>query len=179
MSRRKKKQEEKVSIGPTKNRAGAVGTLGGLALAAFFISWWITTRANESQKPAVAETKPAAIEATPVTKSPTVEKAAPVEFRRLEGKWVRPDGGYVLEIRSIDPSGKMNAAYLNPRPINISLAQASREGDNLKVAVELRDTNYPGSLYELTYDPASDSLVGIYFQATQQQQFEVNFTRMK
>jgi len=183
MSRRKKNRKQEPPVQPINNRAGTLGTLGGLALAAFFISWWITNRVNESQAPAVAETTlavgiPAVVE-TPAPKPAPVEKPEPVNFRPLEGKWVRPDGGYVLEIRSIDPSGKMNAAYLNPRSINISSAQASREGESLRVSIELRDTNYPGSLYHLTYDPGTDSLAGTYFQATEQQQFEVEFKRMK
>src|SRR5690242_6383851 len=46
--------------------------------------------------------------------SPTVSK--------LTGKWVRPDGGYVLELKSVGSGGKMDAAYFNPRPINVSRA---------------------------------------------------------
>ena len=34
------------------------------------------------------------------------------------------DGGYVIEIRSIRARGKLDAAYLNPRPINVSQATA-------------------------------------------------------
>jgi len=33
------------------------------------------------------------------------------------------------------------------------------------VFIELRDVNYPGSTYSLTYEPASDQLKGIYYQA--------------
>ena len=47
------------------------------------------------------------------------------------------------------------------------------------VFVELRDTNYLGSTYTLAYNPSTDSLVGIYFQATLKQQFEVEFKRQK
>ena len=39
--------------------------------------------------------------------------------------------------------------------------------------------NYPGSTYTLTYDPASDQLKGVYYQAALQQRFEVVFVRMK
>ena len=49
----------------------------------------------------------------------------------------------------------------------------------LQVFVELRDVNYPGSTYTLSYEPATDRLKGIYFQAVQQQQFEVEFVRKK
>jgi hypothetical protein len=56
---------------------------------------------------------------------------------------------------------------------------ASRDGAAVEVFIELRDANYPGSTYNLTYDPQSDQLQGIYYQAALQQQFEVFFVRMK
>ena len=100
-------------------------------------------------------------------------------FDALNGRWLRPDGGYSLEIRSVDTSGKIDAVYLNPKPINIATAEATRDGSTLKVFVELRAPNYPGSTYTLTYDPASDQLKGIYYQAVEQQRFPVAFVRMK
>jgi len=102
-----------------------------------------------------------------------------IDFQTLNGRWLRPDGGYILEIRTVDPSGKIDGAYLNPRPINIAKAEATRDGSTLKVFVELRAPNYPGSTYTLTYDPKQDQLKGIYFQAVQQQTFNVYFVRMK
>ena len=100
-------------------------------------------------------------------------------FDALNGRWRRPDGGYVLEIRSADSSGKLDASYLNPKPINIAKAEATREGSTLKVFVELRAPNYPGSTYTLTYDPQLNQLKGIYFQAVEQQRFNVNFVKIK
>ena len=102
-----------------------------------------------------------------------------IDFQTLNGRWLRPDGGYVLEIRAVDPNGKIDAAYLNPRPINIAKAEATRDGSTVKVFVELRAPNYPGSTYTLTYDPQQDQLRGIYFQAVQRQSFNVFFVRMK
>jgi hypothetical protein len=52
-------------------------------------------------------------------------------------------------------------------------------GSSMKVFVELRAPNYPGSTYTLTYDPQQDRLKGIYFQAAQQQSFNVEFVRLK
>jgi len=100
-------------------------------------------------------------------------------FDALNGRWLRPAGGYILEIRSVDPGGKINGVYLNPKPINIAKAEATRDGSTLKVFVELRAPNYPGSTYTLTYDREHDQLRGIYFQAVQQQNFNVYFVRMK
>jgi hypothetical protein len=100
-----------------------------------------------------------------------------VEFQKLIGRWVRPDGGYVIEIRKIGSGGKMEAAYFNPRPINVSQAEVVRKKEGLEVFVELRDTGYPGSTYTLTYNPRQDMLTGIYFQATIGQTFDVLFVR--
>jgi hypothetical protein len=103
---------------------------------------------------------------------------APSDFQKLKGRWLRPDGGYVLEIKSVQDQGKLNAAYFNPKPINVAKAEASQAGATTKVFVELRDVNYPGSTYTLTYLADKDLLVGIYYQALQQQSFEVYFERM-
>lgn len=103
--------------------------------------------------------------------------AATAAFAKLPGKWLRPDGGYILEIRSVAPDGKLDAAYLNPRPINVAKAEAYQAGGSIKVFIELRDVNYPGSTYTLTYDPAKDQLTGDYFQAAMKQTYDVAFTR--
>jgi hypothetical protein len=100
-------------------------------------------------------------------------------FAGLKGRWQRPDGGYVIDIQEIDANGKMAAAYFNPRPINVFQAEAALDGTTLKVFIELRDVNYPGATYQLTYDPGSDRLQGVYFQPALQQSFQVFFVRMK
>jgi hypothetical protein len=101
------------------------------------------------------------------------------ELAKLVGKWERPDGGYILEIRSVDASGKLDAGYYNPDPINVARAAALRDKGTNKVFVELRDANYPGCTYTLTHDPQSDQLYGQYFQAAMQQTFDVVFARVK
>jgi hypothetical protein len=100
-------------------------------------------------------------------------------FGALKGRWVRPDGGYILHIRDVDAGGKIGAMYLNPRPINVARAEARRDGSRLQVFVELRDVNYPGSTYTLQYDPASDRLKGSYFQAVEKQTYAIEFIRAK
>jgi len=117
-------------------------------------------------------------EAQPKKESGTGTKGK-TGFEVLEGRWLRPDGGYIVQIRSVDSSGKIDAGYFNPRPINVSKAQATRESGKIKVFIELRDTGYPGSTYTLTHDPKEDVLRGVYFQAAARQNFDVHFTRMK
>jgi len=106
-------------------------------------------------------------------------KTGQVSGERLVGRWDRPDGGYVLEIRSARAGGQLEAAYLNPRSIKVSRAEWRREEGHLLVFVELRDVNYPGSTYNLRYVPDKDRLVGSYYQAVQKQTFDVEFGREK
>ena len=101
------------------------------------------------------------------------------QFEKLIGRWQRPDGGYVLAIKSFADNGALDAAYFNPKSIHVAKAEASRDGDATKVFIELRDVNYPGSTYTLTYNPASGQLKGIYYQAAEKQRFDVAFVRMK
>jgi hypothetical protein len=100
-------------------------------------------------------------------------------FDVLKGRWLRPDGGYIIQIKNVDGTGRMDAGYFNPRPINIFRAEAKRESGKMKVFIELRDAGYPGSTYTLTYDPKEDVLRGVYYQAAMKQSFDVYFTRMK
>ncbi len=129
----------------------ATAGLGGL--------WWWNTRHLDA--------KPAGTSSSVVAS----------EFEKLKGRWLRPDGGYVLEVRSVDDTGVVDALYLNPRPIRVAKARASQDGGALKLSIELRDVNYPGSTYDLTYRSASDELTGNYFQAVVGQNFEVVFQR--
>jgi hypothetical protein len=119
--------------------------------------------------------EPAPAEATNVP-PPAATEVSP-DFLKLRGRWLRPDGGYVLEISNVMTDGELEAGYFNPRPINVSTARATREGDQTKVFIELRDVNYPGSTYTLTYVPQNDQLSGIYYQALLKQSFEVVFIR--
>lgn len=109
----------------------------------------------------------------------TESAAERADFQALVGKWVRPDGGYVIAVRSVDSDGRVDAGYFNPRPINVSRAEASAQGKTIKLFIELQAAGYPGSTYELMYAPGNDVLVGIYFQAAMQQRFEVVFVRTK
>ena len=101
----------------------------------------------------------------------------PETVRKLFGKWLRADGGYVLELKSADKSGVMDAAYFNPKPIHVSRAVWMQGGAGLQVAVELNDVGYPGATYVLTYDPQADKLAGQYTQPQMQQTFDIEFVR--
>jgi hypothetical protein len=117
--------------------------------------------------------------AVPGGQSAATAVTATAGFQPLHGRWLRPDGGYILDIRDVDASGKIEAVYLNPRPIHVARAEATGDGATLQVFVELRAPGYPGSTYTLRYEPQRDQLEGSYFQAALQQRFEVVFVRMK
>ncbi|GEM_PF-463349 len=117
----------------------------------------------------------------PITGAVPVEAAQSRggDIQRLAGRWIRPDGGYLLELSDIKKDGSLKAAYFNPRPINVSRAEFRRTKATMSIFVELRDANYPGSKYSLRYDPASDRLKGTYFQAVEKQSYDVEFVRMQ
>ena len=115
-----------------------------------------------------------------VAQRPTSTAVKPMpSFEMLKGRWLRDTGGYIVEIRNVEPEGRMDAAYFNPRSIHVGKAEASRKGGAVKVFIELRDVNYPGSTYTLTYDAKTDRLVGRYYQAVARETFDVFFVRLK
>jgi hypothetical protein len=106
--------------------------------------------------------------------SPKANKA----FEILLGRWLREDGGYVIEISEIMPGGTLKAAYFNPNRIHVSRAAAAEQSGSIQVGIELNDVNYPGCLYTLVFNPALDQLQGQYFQAGSGQTYNVAFVRM-
>ena len=124
---------------------------------------------------------PPAPPASPSASAP----AAPAKTRdhaaqeQLVGRWLRPDGGYILEIRSAAFDGKLEAGYFNPNPIHVARAEWQPKDGKLLVFVELRDANYPGSTYTLEFLEAEDRLVGTYYQAVEGVNYDVEFGRKK
>ena len=80
------------------------------------------------------------------------------EIQKLKGRWHRPDGGYLFEVKFVAADGAMEAGYFNPKSIHGAKAKASKNCDATKVFIELRASNYPGSICMLTYDPQQDQL---------------------
>jgi len=101
------------------------------------------------------------------------------DVQLLEGRWIRPDGGYVLQLGEIKKDGSLKASYFNPRSIKVFSSKWSRKEGEINLFVELRDINYPGSKYNLQYDPKTDRLIGTYFQAVEKQTFNIEFVRAK
>ena len=173
-----KSRKPKPKPPPAAPRAGwrlprVAAVVLAIAAVAAGVFWWSKGKQTDAQ---AATAAPAGTKSA--NASASAAAVAPAAFDKLKGKWLRPDGGYVIEIKSVESGGKMDAAYFNPRSINVSRAEAIRDGEAAKVFIELRDVKYPGSTYTLTYDPAADQLKGIYYHAGLQQQFEVFFQRM-
>jgi hypothetical protein len=160
--------------GNTAYRKPVGAFLLGIVIAGLAFLLWPESQKPKTPAPAVAPLEAATNVAT--TARPAEPKA---DFGGVVGKWLREDGGYVLEIKSAGSDGKLEAAYFNPNPIRVSRAAATREGDRVKVEVELNDTGYPGCVYKLQHERAQDQLVGTYFQAALEQTFDVVFVRMK
>lgn len=159
MSKRRKKNRHPKRLAQTVKPRFSMATvifLASVVVASLGFWWWASQSANISSA-----------------------ATSNSEFQKLKGRWQRPDGGYILEVRSIAPNGSMDSAYFNPKSIHVARAEASADGDAAKVFIELRDVNYPGSSYALTYDSASDQLKGIYYQAVERQRFPVTFARVK
>lgn len=146
-----------------------------LLLAAAAIITLITLNfvSGSKPQPPLPETQNAST--APTHEQPTAEN--PLE--KLKGRWLRADGGYILDVKWASPDGRVEAAYFNPRPIFVSRAEASEKDSGVQLLVELQDQGYPGCVYTLNYQPDSDSLVGSYFQAALRENFDVVFERTR
>src|ERR1043165_8425589 len=69
----------------------------------------------------------------PAAKAAAAAPAPAGDWNKLRGRWLRPDGGYVLEIRSVADDGRAEAAYFNPNPIHVAWAKIANAGGVLKV----------------------------------------------
>jgi len=101
------------------------------------------------------------------------------DFKVIIGEWVRPDGGYVIRVRDVNPDGSVDAGYFNPGNINIAEANVSLWKGMVKLFIKLQDKGYPGSTYTLYHYPEKDALAGFYYQAAVGQTYEVVFFRKK
>ncbi|MCU0344077.1 MAG: hypothetical protein MUF28_09685 [Ignavibacterium sp.] len=102
-----------------------------------------------------------------------------VDRKILAGEWLRTDAGYRILITEVVEDGTLNAEYFNPKSINVGKANWEESYGNLKIIIELRDVNYPGSTYTLSYLPDRDVLAGDYYQAVEGITFYVEFKRNK
>jgi hypothetical protein len=171
--RQRNKLDSKLRKPPAAKRRSRLSPLFFLGSAIVVLVMLISWR---SQSPPISSVTRSVNEANSANPATAGNKT---EFQKLKGRWRRPDGGYIMAINSINEGGAIDVAYFNPYPIHVGNAVASHDGSLTKVFLELRDVNYPGSTYSLSYDPSTDQLKGIYYQAVERQNFQVLFERMK
>lgn len=164
-SHSKKSEDSQVNLG--KRRISVLVSVGIAAIVVVSLLLWRINTSNDSQLPAGQ-----------TVSAPQTVVPAP-DFQKLVGRWVRIDSPYVIEIESAGQDGTLQAKYYNPRSINVSVSKAREKDGTLEVFIELRDVNYPGSTYTLTYDRAKELLMGVYFQAAMQQKYNVVFHRQQ
>jgi hypothetical protein len=138
-----------------------------IAVVAVLGLWWSASRHDDTTAPSTAAR----------SEPPVAGAEAPAAFQKLEGRWVRVEGGHVLEIRSVELGGRVDASYLDPRAIHVAKALASQDGGIVKLVIELRDADYPGSTYRLRYDAGRDVLGGTYSEARERRMYDVSFMR--
>jgi hypothetical protein len=150
-----------------------------LSTSLAFMGGAVSCRKAEAPAKATTPTAAAPAAATPAMAAPAAPAVlpAPAEVQKMLGRWLRSDGTYVLELRGADGSGVVQAAYFNPKSINVSQAIWMRSGDGLQVVVELNDVGYPGATYMLSHDVKTDTLVGKYNQPQMGQTFDIDFVR--
>jgi hypothetical protein len=115
------------------------------------------------------------------TSTPPTQVQQPlVDQNQLVGRWVRTDSGgnYIIEIKSVAADGKLDAGYFNPNPIKVGRTEWQKKNGSLMIVVELQDINYPGSTYTLNLLSGGNRLAGIYYQAVEGANFDVEFVRM-
>lgn len=163
-----------------KQPAYGVGTFQvAVALATAAVLLWVLFWKPSPSGDAISSVPPPAANSVSTSSPPAATSVPSDPLKAVTGKWLRPDGGYILEIQSVRTDGKAEVGYFNPSPINVSRSEIKRDGAGAGILVELRDANYPGCIYRLTYDPKSDELRGQYFQAALEETFDVVFVRSK
>jgi hypothetical protein len=148
------------------------------ALALLCVAAIIAHRLQDQDGTTVSSLRPERQSTGTSPAAPSREPLPEAERQKLVGRWQRADANYVLEINRVAPDGQLDAAYLNPRPIRVSKAQATSESGQTRILIELRDRLYPGNYYTLTYDPRDDRLSGVYHHLGIQQEFDVVFIRI-
>ena len=174
-SRSHRKQLSVKSLQPRSGRRTAAMVAG--FFIAIVVIWGVWTYWNSHSITPEANSSGPSSEKT--VSSPSDSIGLPAAADQLKGRWVRPDGGYILEINRLESNGSMEARYYNPRPIRVSRATVSNADGVAKIFIELRDTGYPGATYNLLYKSRDDLLVGSYYQPAVGQTFDVIFMRHK
>ncbi len=99
-------------------------------------------------------------------------------FQVLRGRWQDRNGMGVMQIKKVNPTGGIEMQYIDLEPVHVTQAQAARDGKTTKVLISLRYANSLCSTYDLTYNPQSDQLKGIFWRKGSFKTTEVVFDRL-
>lgn len=97
---------------------------------------------------------------------------------KLTGKWLRSDGVYTLEIKSVNENGMLDVTYFNPNPVELGRTEWIIQKNVLHVLIELQGP-YEKSNYQLVYDEKKKTLYGTFYQAVAQETYKVDFNKVK
>lgn len=97
---------------------------------------------------------------------------------KLTGKWLRSDGVYTLEIKSVNENGMLDVTYFNPNPVELGRTEWIIQKNVLHVLIELQGP-YGKSNYQLVYDEKKKTLYGTFYQAVAQETYKVDFNKVK
>ncbi len=78
------------------------------------------------------------------------------------GSWLRGDGGYRIEVTAGETAGAMVVQYFNPEPIHVESATFEEVDGEPQLSFVLRDSGYPGSVYQLSFFAERRLLYGTY-----------------
>jgi len=87
---------------------------------------------------------------------------AAVDLKPIEGEWLRPDTGVVLEISGADKPGPISVWGSGAGNTTVSEASVRVVDGLIEVRVGFSDDWCSGCAYRLTYDDSSDRLIGSY-----------------
>jgi hypothetical protein len=99
-------------------------------------------------------------------------------FQVLRGRWRNRNGKGVMQIKKVNPTGSIEMQYIDLEPIHVTQAQAARDGKTTKVLISLRNADSLYSTYDLTYNPESDQLKGIFWRKGSSKTTEIVFDRL-
>ena len=85
---------------------------------------------------------------------------AVADLKPLEGEWIRPDSGVVLEISGVDRPGPISVWGSGPGNTSVSDASVRVVDGLLEVRMDFSDDSCSGCTYRLTYDDTGDRLIG-------------------
>jgi hypothetical protein len=127
-----------------------------IPLLLLFVIAVLAFSCNQSNENNTTESESTGVEPVNQQKKKTSDKTV------LVGDWERRDAPYQLKISELFDGGMLKAGYFNPKSINVGKALWTSADGVLNIYFELKDENYPGSNYNLTYVSEKDLFAGEY-----------------